>query len=140
MPINFKAEEDDTYTLSFTAEEVSLDYLHLIDNLTGANVDLLQTPSYTFEARTTDYASRFRLVFSADSNYSESNFAFFNDDNLIINNEGNATLQVVDMTGRILSSETINGSASINVDASTGVYMIRLITGDNVKIQKVIIK
>jgi hypothetical protein len=41
-----------------------LDYLHLIDNLTGADVDLLQMPEYTFTAKTTDYASRFRLVFS----------------------------------------------------------------------------
>jgi hypothetical protein len=34
--------------------------------MTGADIDLLQTPSYTFEAKTSDHASRFRLVFSTD--------------------------------------------------------------------------
>ena len=140
IPVSFKSGKNDTYTLSFTTEEISLGYLHLIDNMTGADVDLLQTPSYTFEARTTDYTSRFRLVFSADSNSNESNFAFFNNGNLIINNEGNATLQVIDVMGRIMRSETINGSTSINVNAAAGVYMIRLINGENVKVQKVIIK
>ena len=33
---------------------------------TGADIDLLQTPSYTFEARTTDNTSRFKLVFSVN--------------------------------------------------------------------------
>jgi hypothetical protein len=41
-------------------------YLHLIDSLTGADVDLLTEPSYTFDAKTTDDASRFRLVFDGD--------------------------------------------------------------------------
>ena len=64
IPVNFKAKENGTYTLSFSSEEVSFNYLHLIDNMTGNDIDLLQTPSYSFEAKTTDYASRFRLVFS----------------------------------------------------------------------------
>ena len=32
--------------------------------LTGADIDLLQTPSYTFEAKADDSASRFKLVFA----------------------------------------------------------------------------
>ena len=66
LPLNFKAETDGTYTLSFNAEEVSFSYLHLIDNLTGADVDLLASPTYTFTAKTTDYESRFKLVFSTN--------------------------------------------------------------------------
>ena len=46
-------------------EEVEFSYLHLIDNLTGNDVDLLATPSYSFEAKTTDYDLRFKLVFKA---------------------------------------------------------------------------
>ena len=76
LPLNFKAETDGTYTLSFNAEEVGFSYLHLIDNLTGADVDLLpllrgqgglnQPATYTFTAKTTDYESRFKLVFSTN--------------------------------------------------------------------------
>jgi hypothetical protein len=63
MPVNFKAEKDGIYSLSFSTEGVSLSYLHLVDNMTGKDVDLLQIPSYTFEAKTTDQRNRFKLVF-----------------------------------------------------------------------------
>ena len=139
MPVSFKAENNGTYTLSFNAEEVSFNYLHLIDNMTGADIDLLSTPSYSFEARTTDYASRFRLVFATGNN-NEDSFAFFSNGSMVINNEGNATVQVIDVTGRIIKSESINGSANINVNAAPGVYMIRLVNGDNTKVQKVVVK
>ena len=139
MPVNFKAESNGCYTLSFTAEEVSFAYLHLIDNMTGADVDLLANPSYSFNARTSDYDSRFRLVF-ATGNGSDDTFAFFSNGNFVINNEGEATLQVIDVTGRILKNESINGCASVNVKAAPGVYMLRLVNGNDVKVQKVVVK
>ena len=107
--------------------------------MTGADVDLLETPGYTFEATTSDYASRFKLVFATGSS-TEDSFAFYSNGNFIISNEGEATLQVVDVTGRIMMSETVNGSASVNVNAAPGVYMLRLINGDNVKVQKVVVR
>ena len=66
MPLNFKAEENGTYTISVDVDNVELAYLHLIDNMTGADIDLLAMPSYTFTAKTTDYESRFKLVFVAN--------------------------------------------------------------------------
>ena len=142
LPVSFRASENGTYTLSMNVENVDMNYLHLIDNMTGMDVDLLQTPSYTFEANTNDYANRFKLVFAANSTdeADESSFAFFSNGNLIVNNEGNATLQVIDINGRILSSETISGSCSKAINATTGVYMLRLINGENVKVQKVVVR
>ena len=139
MPVNFKAEKNGTYTMSFSSENVSFAYLHLIDNLTGADVDVLANPSYTFEATTADYASRFRLVFVTGDNTGD-NFAFYSNGSFVINNEGEATLQVVDVTGRVLSSETISGCASVSVDAARGVYMLRLINGNDMKVQKVVVE
>ena len=72
MLVSFKAEEDGNYMLSFNAEEVNFSYLHLIDTFTGEDVDLLalrqaQGPvNYSFEARTTDKADRFKLVFAVE--------------------------------------------------------------------------
>ena len=154
MPLNFKAEKDGTYTLSFDVENAELDYLHLIDNMTGADVDLLasviarndaiQEPaSYTFTAKTTDYASRFRLVFGADAasgDACEPSFAFFNGSEWVVSNQGRATLQVVDMTGRVLSSEQIDGNAEVSINQPAGVYMLRLVCGDDVKVQKVVVR
>ena len=139
LPVNFRANENGSYTLSFTSEEVSFSYLHLVDNMTGNDVDLLQTPSYTFDALTTDYESRFKLVF-ATGNAADDSFAFYSNGNWIINNDGRATLQVIDVTGRILSSETVNGSVSTTINAAPGVYMLRLVNGDNVKVQKVVVR
>ncbi len=136
MPVNFKAESNGNYSLTLSSMNVDFAYLHLIDNLTGADQDLLANPSYSFNANTTDYASRFRLVFATGN--SDDNFAFFSNGNLVVSNEGNATLQVVDVTGRILKCENINGCASVSIDAAPGVYMVRLVNGDNVKVQKVV--
>ena len=62
-PVCFKAKENGTYTLTVDITNLDLDYLHLFDNKTGTDVDLLQVPSYTFDARTTDYAERFNLIY-----------------------------------------------------------------------------
>ena len=140
MPVSFKAEENGTYTLSFNAEDVELNYLHLFDNMTGNDVDLLANPSYTFEAKKTDYRSRFKLVFATGNNSNDDTFAFYSSGNWVITNEGEATLQVVDVTGRIVSSEAINGCANININAANGVYMLRLVNGNNVKTQKIVVK
>ena len=145
MPVSFKAETRGTYTLSFETENVEMNYLHLIDNKTGNDVDLLATPSYTFEANSSDYESRFRLVFNANAieeNDTEANttFAYFNGSEWVINNNGNATLQVIDMMGRVLSSETLNGNANVNINQAAGIYMLRLVNGENVKVQKVVVR
>jgi hypothetical protein len=140
MPVNFKAENNGTYTLSFNAEEVSFAYLHLIDNMTGIETDLLANPSYSFEAKTTDYESRFKLVFATGNNSNDDAFAFYSNGSFVINNEGEATLQVIDINGRILKSESINGCANINVNAAQGIYMLRLVNGENVMVQKVVVR
>ena len=142
MPVSFRASENGTYTLAVEAENVEMNYLHLIDNLTGMDVDLLQTPSYTFEAKTSDYASRFRLVFKANGT-NENNaetFAYFNGTNWTVSNVGEATLQVVDVTGRTVANQMINGNAELNLNQPAGVYVIRLVNGDNVKTQKVVVR
>lgn len=139
MPVNFKAAKNGTYTLSFSNEEVSFSYLHLSDNLTGVDVDLLETPSYSFDAKTTDYATRFKLVF-ATGNVTDDSFVFFSNGNWVINNDGKAIVQVVDVTGRILKSEQIDGNYSMSINAVSGVYMFRLISGNDMKVQKVVVK
>jgi hypothetical protein len=144
MPVNFKAESNGSYTISFNTENVELGYLHLIDNMNGNDVDLLANPSYSFEAKTTDYEGRFKLVFVANSEDGPSTgsgtFAFNSNGNWTISNEGEATLQVIDVNGQILKSENINGCGNVNVNVAAGVYLLRLVNGDIIKTQKVVIK
>ncbi len=145
VPVNFKANENGTYTITVNPEGVDMAYLHLIDNMTGADVDLLVSEpvegpaSYTFTAKTTDYESRFKLVFASvceDADGDNETFAFNSNGNWIISNEGEATLQVIDINGRILSSETISGSVSKAIDVAPGVYILKL----NDKVQKIVVR
>ncbi len=145
LPLNFKASRNGEYTLSFDTENVEMGYLHLIDNLTGTDVDLLANPSYTFEGKKSDYASRFRLLFKATSindidTEMNDDFAFISDGNVIILNEGEATLRVIDIMGRIVSTQTVNGNASVNSVGAAGVYVLQLINGNNVKTQKIVVR
>jgi hypothetical protein len=73
MPLNFKANKDGEYILSFNLEGVEMGYLHLIDTMTGTDVNLLQAPSYSFTAITHDNESRFKLVFAANNGDGVSN-------------------------------------------------------------------
>ena len=154
LPLNFVAEENGTYTITVAPEGVEMSYLHLIDNLTGNDVDMLalnggdainRVSTYTFKARTTDYESRFKLVFicgdtNDDNDGDNATFAFYSNGNWIIANEGEATLQMVDVMGRILSSETISGSINKTIDAMPGMYVLRLVNGNDVKTQKIVVK
>ena len=141
MPLNFKASNDGVYTLNFEIENLELNYLHLIDNITGNDVNLLTTPSYSFEANTTDYDSRFKLLFAPicnDADGDNETFAFINDGNIIIKNAGDASLQIVDMMGRVVLEEAINHVSTSEM--APGVYVLRLINGEKVKTQKIVIE
>ena len=63
VELNYEVKHDGKYTLKMEAQSLRLDYLHLLDKQTGAEVDLLASPSYTFKAQTGDDASRFLLMF-----------------------------------------------------------------------------
>ena len=148
LPVSFKPEQDGTYTINVNTENVNMKYLHLIDRMTGMDTDLLRD-SYKFDAMTNDDPSRFILVYKTGSSIINSlysrgdntdSFGFFNNGNWIINNEGKAILQVIDVNGRILSSEEISGSYTKRLDVAPGVYILRLINNDNVKVQKVVVE
>lgn len=95
------------------------------------------------------HASRFRLVFSADGDVCEPNdtpFAFVSNGEIIlagaIGDAGTVSLQIVDAMGRICRDAMI---ASPNHRVSTtgmssGVYVLSLINGDNIRTQKVVIE
>ncbi len=141
LPINFKAKENGTYTLTISVTaNCQLPTANLIDNLTGANVNLLETPSYTFEAKVTDYESRFKLVFNADGNDNKienENFAFISNGELTIN--GTGTLQIFDILGHELFRKELP-TANCQLPTAPGIYVLRLINGDTVKTQKIVVR
>ena len=139
IPVSFKAAKNGSYTITVNTENVEAEYMHLIDNMTGMDIDLLATPSYSFEAKASDYASRFKLVFGVKDNETEAaeNFAYISNGEIIISNEGRATLQVVDVLGRIVSRDQINGECRISTNSMTpGLYILNL----NGMTQKIVVR
>lgn len=138
LTLNFNAAKNDTYTLSVEKESLELDYLHLIDNLTGYDIDLLVAPNYTFEAHTTDYSSRFRLVFSPNLSERPETFAYVNNGEIIIQEQG--FLQIIDMMGHVVATygEVLGKVSMANI--ASGVYVLRLMTANGVKTQKIVIE
>lgn len=141
MPINFKAENNGNYVLNIYPENSKMGYLHLIDNLTGIDTDLLENPNYTFDAKTTDFASRFKLVYSVNG-YEDNleNFAYCSGNTLKINSQGDAMIQVIDILGHVISSETISGSCDKELNLCPGVYVLRMVSNNGVKTQKIVLQ
>ena len=147
MPLNIKVENNGTYILLFDRENLSFDYLHLIDNLTGVDANLLQTPNYIFDVTDTDYENRFKIVFNpnwedglTDHLTDETGaFAFVSNGEIkLAETSQGASLQIIDMMGRIV----FQGDAMNRVPTSgltAGVYVLRLINGNDVKVQKMVL-
>ena len=141
MPLHFDAAQNGTFTLNVNVEGMEMAYLHLIDNMTGEDIDLLQTNEYTFSGKPADYASRFRLVFETGSSAEGDSFAFVDAaGNIVITNtEAGATLQVIDVTGRVVVSTDVARGVSTK-GMTAGVYVLRLINGNDVMTQKIVVE
>lgn len=140
MDVIFKNTKNADYTITIEGAE-DFDYLHLIDKITGEDVDMLLEQSYTFHATGNEYAERFNIVCRGidgiDENTETAMFAYVNNGNIVVNGEG--VLQLIDMTGCIINSIEINGSQMIE-NPSCGVYVLRMINGNEVKTQKIVVK
>lgn len=130
IPVFFEASENGKYVISVANDGLGFDYLHLVDNLTGEDVDLLDTAvPYTFSAKISDYAARFKLVYQMHRNVENQSddFCYFADGRLVVPFiDGETTLQIIDMTGRIISSQSVNGSFNEALNLNTGVYVVRM--------------
>lgn len=130
--LGFEAKTMGQYTLSIKANGM-FSYLHLVDKMTGNDIDLLAEPTYSFVGAPTDNANRFTVNLSY--NTGDDIFAFQNGDDVIVSGKGE--LQVFDVTGRLMMRKNINGVETCHVaNLQTGVYIFRL----NEKSQKILIK
>ena len=137
--LNFKAATMGKYTLSYKAKG-EFNYLHIIDRLTGEDVDMLLESEYSFIASPTDSDNRFIVRLAYLPNYGEENdiFAYQSGNEIFVS--GTGELQIFDVTGRFVMSERINGATSISADAlSKGVYVLRIV-GSEIKTQKIVVR
>ena len=140
MDVIFKNTKNADYTITIEGVE-GFSYLHIIDNLTGADTDMLLEENYQFHATGNEYAERFKIICRNNTGIGENAetamFAYVNNGNIVVNGEG--TLQLIDMTGRVINTVEINGTQMIE-KPSYGVYVLRMISGNEVKTQKIVVK
>ena len=107
---------------------------------------MLANDSYTFQGRVTDYRSRFKVVIGRFTDVEENeetvtdNFAFFDGTDWVVNGQGQLT--VTDMTGRTIYTANLTSDQSrVNLNGvANGIYLMRVANGQNVNVQKIIIK
>jgi hypothetical protein len=136
--------------MTWSTHNGEFSYLHLIDNITGADIDCLQKTEYKFSATTTDYKSRFRLVFDytgieenedgPSTSTGAETFAYYANGEIHLTGtpSGTTRLQIIDMTGRVIISR--DAACHISTQGmSAGVYVLRLTDGNGTRIQKIIL-
>ena len=160
--VRFETDEDATYTMTWDMENGEFSYLHLIDNITGSDIDCLQAREYRFSSKTTDFKSRFKLMFGYTGveenedgpSTGSGTFAFIMGNELVVNcgpstpstgsgTSGTATLQMFDMTGRQVMSTTVSGTQTTTMlpNVTAGVYVLRLSDRINgTRTQKIVIE
>lgn len=136
--LNLHAATMGKYTMKIKATG-DFSYLHLIDNITGEDVDLLIDDEYSFVCASSDQDNRFIVKFKYQSsdNSQDDIFAYQNGNEIVVDGVGD--LQIFDITGRLISTQYVNGLEMIGKPSQTGVYIIRLV-GENVKTQKIVVK
>ncbi len=141
VPLSFETQKMGRYTISVDAEG-EYETIVLVDRQTGIETNML-LEDYNFTATTSkkENTDRFivRFTFKSDEVTETERFAYQSGDELIIEAEG--TVQLFDVMGRMLYINDIeNHGDRINVGhLNNAAYILRLVNGDGVKVQKVII-
>jgi hypothetical protein len=140
VPVFFNANELGKYTISFASENMNLKDIYLIDLFEQQEIDLSISPSYTFIGSPSDRLERFKIVFKSDDD--NKTFAYINNGNIIITADlEGATLQVIDVMGRMIVSREGDVSRNISTGGmAPGTYVLRLINGDKLMTQKIVIR
>ena len=143
--LNFAAEEDGNFTLSWNTANAEFRTLTLVDNITGIKTDMLTHDHYTFEGRVDDYNTRFKIVFGETVTNDEEepileHFAFFDNGNLIVNSTGH--LEVVDVLGRVVyATELTDTQNTVSLPSNVrGVCMLCLTRNNETMVQKMVIQ
>lgn len=142
IPVNFEAMTMGEYTFGVKAKNCEYKTMILVDKFTGTKTNLLLN-DYTFMATTTDDPDRFIVKLALDQEMEDSFIYISNGDLVIENINGNAIINVFDVLGRNVATFNNCGDTTYRVSTdmfADGVYMVRLIEGANVKVQKVVIE
>ena len=139
IELNFNANQMGNYTISIEPNG-KFQTVTLVDRFTGIETNML-VEDYHFTAMSGVNNNRFivKLAVSDQQSAVSDNFVYQSGEDLIIDAEG--TVQIIDVMGRVLLSDEVESTNNrINVSSfRNGTYMVRVINGSEVKVEKVVI-
>ncbi|MBQ8759948.1 MAG: S8 family serine peptidase [Bacteroidales bacterium] len=137
--VAFEAYQIGNYTIS-AQPKGNFNEITLIDRFTGIETNLLME-GYNFTATSRDNYNRFivKLKVNGQQTTDNSQFVYQSGEELILGIEGK--VQIIDMMGRTVYSEDVTGTNNrINVsNFNDAAYVVRVITDEGVKTQKIVI-
>lgn len=136
VKLGFRAAKPGTHIIRVNADG-NFEYVTLVDNITGKEVNMLEG-EYAFTVYSTEEGKgRFSIKFCKKAT-AEENFVYQSGDELII--EGDGLVQIIDVMGRVVYNNELNGTSRINVGhLNEAVYIVRRVNGNDIKTQKVLV-
>ena len=138
VELNFNANKMGNYTISIEPNG-EFETVTLVDRFTGVETNMLEG-EYTFTAMSSDNHNRFIVRFANGQQTTDnSHFVYQSGEELILNIQGD--VQIVDVLGRVVyNGKAMNDINRINVSSfNSGAYMVRVVNGNDVKVEKVVI-
>lgn len=132
----FDAKEAGSYTMKIKTKG-DFSHIHLLDKMTGEDIDMLVEDEYRFKAMSNDNISRFIIRLSDKGEDNGSQFAYQSGKQLFI--IGSGKVQVIDMMGRVVLNTTADGSPLDISNLKEAAYIVRLSGENNVKTQKIVL-
>ena len=114
------------------------EYITLVDNVNGSETNMM-TSSYSFTATPKENGKRFSLKFATGKGADvQENFVYQSGSELVINAEG--TIQIIDMMGRVIYNNDVTSNNRIDISKfNKTAYIVRLINGNGVNTQKIVV-
>ena len=150
IPLGLKVGYDNTYTLRVKENTFYPSVSIVLEDLkTGQSIDLQTHPEYTFNALTSDNASRFKLHFGGalgvdDPKTTEALSIYANDNQLClaVNAALAGDVYVYNMVGQLLLQQKLENSAltRIAITGPSGYYLVKVVTGQKTFTGKVFIR
>jgi len=152
VPLGFKSGCQGSFTISLDQFSIFDPSNHIIlkDLLTGFSTDLLKYSSYTFFYQPADNQNRFLLyinyVFTDRlKSYISSGISILTRKNQIVVNNNSEysqiSIEILNLLGqRVATMESTSYSNNVfNMNKKSGVYLVKVICGDEIIIQKTLI-
>jgi hypothetical protein len=151
VPLGISLQADEELSLNFSGMETFFNTIkiELEDKQLGVTQNIANNPTYTFQATTQDDSNRFLLHFNGvtgveDAMETESIQVYSVENSIYVSSLENidAEILVYNINGQLLYQDRMNAETlkKIDLNASSGVYLVNIVSEESVSTQKVYVK